>query len=194
MNLYKCICIPVIIIHIKKGALQKYNFLAFSIFPATVPYILRFYFFCFKQPKVFLVVVAMKTLVSFICLHVYNVWCSPILSGSLDFPLEIFSWPEGLPSSFASFFFSFLFGHASRLTGSWFPGQRLNPGPQQWKYTILNIVPPGNSPLAFLPRWFSGKVSSCQCRRHRRRKLDPWVGKIPWRRRKWQAAPVSFPE
>ena len=36
-----------------------------------------------------------------------------------------------------------------------------------------------------LPRWLSGK-SACQCRR---RCFDPWVGKIPWRR-KWQPAPV----
>ena len=28
----------------------------------------------------------------------------------------------------------------------------------------------------FLPRWLSGKNSTCQCRRHR---FDPWVGKIP---------------
>ena len=31
-----------------------------------------------------------------------------------------------------------------------------------------------------------------QCRRHRRCKLDLWVGKIPWRR-KWQPTPGSFP-
>ena len=40
-----------------------------------------------------------------------------------------------------------------------------------------------------LPRWFSGKESTCQCRRCMRHKFDPWVGKIPWRR-KWQPAPV----
>ena len=34
-------------------------------------------------------------------------------------------------------------------------------------------------------RWLSGKETPCQCRRHRRRGFDPWVGKIPWRR-KWQ--------
>ena len=33
-----------------------------------------------------------------------------------------------------------------------------------------------------LSRWLSGKESTCQCRRHG---FDPWVGKIPWRR-KWQ--------
>ena len=31
----------------------------------------------------------------------------------------------------------------------------------------------------------SGKESACQCRRHGRHRFDPWVGKIPWRR-KWQ--------
>ena len=39
------------------------------------------------------------------------------------------------------------------------------------------------------PRWCSGKESPWQCRRCR---SDPWVGKIPWRR-KWQPIPVFFP-
>ena len=39
------------------------------------------------------------------------------------------------------------------------------------------------------PRWLSGKESSCQCWRGR---FDPWVGKIPWRR-KWQPTPVFLP-
>ena len=34
--------------------------------------------------------------------------------------------------------------------------------------------------------------SSVQCRRHRRSRFDPWVGKIPWRR-KWQPAPLFLP-
>ena len=33
-----------------------------------------------------------------------------------------------------------------------------------------------------LPRWLSGKESACQCRRQKRLRFDPWVGKIPWRR------------
>ena len=40
-----------------------------------------------------------------------------------------------------------------------------------------------------LPGWLSGKESTCPCRRHR---FDPWVGKIPWRR-KWQPTPVFLP-
>ena len=37
-----------------------------------------------------------------------------------------------------------------------------------------------------LPWQISGKESTCQCRRCG---FDPWVGKIPWRR-KWEPTPV----
>ena len=46
--------------------------------------------------------------------------------------------------------------------------------------------------LSGLPRWLSGKESPCQCRRHERHGCNPWVEKIPWRR-KWQATPVFLP-
>ena len=36
------------------------------------------------------------------------------------------------------------------------------------------------------------KESACQCRRHRRYQFDPWVRKIPWRR-KWQLTPAFLP-
>jgi len=38
--------------------------------------------------------------------------------------------------------------------------------------------------------WLSGKESICQCRRLR---FDPWVRKMPWRR-KLQPTPVFLPE
>ena len=38
----------------------------------------------------------------------------------------------------------------------------------------------------------SGKESACQCRRCRKRGFDPWVRKIPWRK-KWQPTPVFLP-
>ena len=47
----------------------------------------------------------------------------------------------------------------------------------------------------FFNTWFSwgegfpGEESACQYKRNRRPGFDPWVGKIPWRR-KWQATPV----
>ena len=40
-----------------------------------------------------------------------------------------------------------------------------------------------------LPWWFNGRECACQCSRHG---LDPWVRKIPWRR-KWQPTPVYLP-
>ena len=39
-----------------------------------------------------------------------------------------------------------------------------------------------------LPCWLKGKESTCQCRRCR---FDPWVRKIPWRR-KWQLTLLLF--
>ena len=46
--------------------------------------------------------------------------------------------------------------------------------------------------LDCLPRWLSGQESACQCRRHRRPRADPSVGKSPWSR-KWQPTPVFPP-
>ena len=40
-----------------------------------------------------------------------------------------------------------------------------------------------------LPTWLSGKEPACQCWRSQ---FDPWVGKIPWRR-KWKPTPVFLP-
>ena len=48
------------------------------------------------------------------------------------------------------------------------------------------VDPPG------LPRWLSGEESPCQCRSYRRLVFDPWVGKIPWRRKR-QPTPVFLP-
>ena len=42
-------------------------------------------------------------------------------------------------------------------------------------------------------RWRSWlKNPPCQCRRCKRCRIDPWVGKMPWRR-KWQPTPVFLP-
>ena len=43
-----------------------------------------------------------------------------------------------------------------------------------------------------LHRYCSGKESARQCRRHKRPRFNPWVGKIPWGR-KWQLTPVFLP-
>ena len=69
-------------------------------------------------------------------------------------------------------------------------------GIQHWK-TVLCHFPPSQGKGDYritnynfgLPWWLSGKEPTCQCRR---RGFDPWVGKIPWRR-KWQPTPVFLP-
>ena len=43
------------------------------------------------------------------------------------------------------------------------------------------------------PAGTSGKDPACQCRRHKKHRFDPWVGKILWRR-KWQPTPVFLTE
>ena len=49
--------------------------------------------------------------------------------------------------------------------------------------TVLSTILPGGA---------SGKESACQYRRSKRCRLDPWVRKIPWRR-KCQPTPVFLP-
>ena len=40
--------------------------------------------------------------------------------------------------------------------------------------------------------WHSGKEPTCQCKRFKRYRFDPWVGKFSWKR-KWQPASVFLP-
>ena len=46
--------------------------------------------------------------------------------------------------------------------------------------------------FAHPPGGASGKEPTCQCRRHKRFGLDPWVRKTPWSK-KWQLIPVFLP-
>ena len=58
--------------------------------------------------------------------------------------------------------------------------------------------PPPLSPNWSILTWsllshgISGKEPACQWRRHKRRGFNPWVRKIPWRR-KWQPTPIFLP-
>ena len=45
------------------------------------------------------------------------------------------------------------------------------------------------SGIQVLPRGASCRESACQCRRLKRQRFHPWIGKIPWRRA-WQPSPV----
>ena len=53
--------------------------------------------------------------------------------------------------------------------------------------TFCNYIGKGGFPAGA-----SGKETTCQCRRHKRCKLDSWVGKIPWRKA-WQTTPALLP-
>ena len=66
-------------------------------------------------------------------------------------------------------------GTVSSLSCSFIPTLFIPPSTEQ------NEVPqmPTHVILKGFPRWLSGKESTCQCRRCRRRGFDPWVGKIP---------------
>ena len=43
-----------------------------------------------------------------------------------------------------------------------------------------------------LCKWRTGRESVCQCGGHKRCRFNPWVRKIPWRK-KWKPAPVFLP-
>ena len=60
--------------------------------------------------------------------------------------------------------------------------------------TIVDTVALQNGIQALygFPDGTSGKESTCQCRRPKRCKFDPWVRKIPWRR-KQQPTRVFLP-
>ena len=61
---------------------------------------------------------------------------------------------------------------------------------RQWHDSFKNIERKCcYSRILRLPRWLCNKESSCQCKGG---KFDPWVRKIPWRR-KWQPSQVFLP-
>jgi len=65
------------------------------------------------------------------------------------------------------------------------------PTAQRWSGPrIAPTKPKGFHQHLGLTRWRRGKETACK--RHRRYGFNPWVGKIPWRR-KWQSAPVFLP-
>ena len=73
--------------------------------------------------------------------------------------------------------------------------------PKDWSFSF-NISPSNEHPglisfrmVTFKPlcktRCPSGKECACQCRRHKKLGFNPWVRKIPWRRK---PTPVFLPE
>ena len=74
------------------------------------------------------------------------------------------------------------------VRGAWGSVEEFSPPTQEAPGPVL-----GQSaivlPFLGLPRWLSSKGATCQCRR---RRFDPWLRKIPWRR-KWQPIQVVLP-
>ena len=90
-------------------------------------------------------------------------WCHPTISSSV---VPFSSCPQSLPASWSF--------QMSQLCIRW---------PKYWSFNF-NI-----SPSSEHPGLISFRMALCKCRRHRRCGFDPWVRKIPWRR-KWQPTPV----
>ena len=81
---------------------------------------------------------------------------------------------------------------------NYFHSKRLQP----WAHTHRIIYHPEMADLIKFrmaywfygfPRWPSGKESTCQYRRCKKHRFEPWVSKILWGR-KWQPTPVFLPE
>ena len=74
--------------------------------------------------------------------------------------------------------------HQSSLLTSF---QMMSPGTPRRKTTFwvpgISTIPPGGT---------CGKENACQCRGHKRGSSNPWLRKMPWRR-KWQPTPVFLP-
>ena len=62
------------------------------------------------------------------------------------------------------------------------------PAPLDTRAGFLSLHPAGLG----CPGGARGKEPACRCRRCKRLRFDPWVGKTPWRR-KWQPTPVFLP-
>ena len=100
------------------------------------------------------------------------------------FPRSLETWPS----------FTHLQDHAQTLSGGGSPfsfeRQELLPLPPSPRASArLRCCDHPNCHANKLPRGLSGKESACQ---HRRLKFNPWVGKIPWRRKR-PPTPASLP-
>ena len=65
---------------------------------------------------------------------------------------------------------------------------------EPWQATVHGVAKKTDmTDQLTLTNWSaSGKELASQCRRHKRWRFNPWVGKIPWRRA-WQPTPVFWP-
>ena len=117
-------------------------------------------------------------------------WCHPTISSSV---IPFSSFPQSFPAS-ESFQMSQLFTSGGQSIGvsasaSVLPMNTQDWSPLEWTGWI-SLQSKG------LSRVFSNttvqKHQFCQCGRCKRRGINPWVGKMPWRR-EWQPTSVFLP-
>ena len=60
---------------------------------------------------------------------------------------------------------------------------------ETWSLTDYSSAQVVTDKASGFPAGTSGKEAACQCRRLKRCRFDPWVGKIPWKH-EWQPTPV----
>ena len=95
--------------------------------------------------------------------------------------------PAGSPSEWISVFFLSSSVTLAKSFHFWESASLSEKRGKEWYlpfYILISIYS-----TSCLPRWHSGKESTCQCGGWG---FDPWVGKILWRR-KWQPTPVFLP-
>ena len=61
-----------------------------------------------------------------------------------------------------------------------------------WSHQVEDFSLLTSTNIFGFPRWFSGKESTCHCRRCKRRGFSSWAENIPWRRAR-QPTPVCLP-
>ena len=64
--------------------------------------------------------------------------------------------------------------------------------PASGSLPMSQVFASGGQRIGVFPGGDSGKNPTCQCRRLKRCRFDPWIGTIPWRRKR-QPTPVIFP-
>ena len=134
-------------------------------------------------------------------IQIETLWCWNPLSQ----PLKTRTWVLGscpqlqqlLPQS--GTVFNFLWALSGVLSIEFTPAKQVSPwcgqncGAQGLLFFFFNFYfVLEYSLLMGFPDGASGKESTCQGRRWKRHGFDPWVRKIPWRK-KWQTIPVFLP-
>ena len=71
------------------------------------------------------------------------------------------------------------------------PGRLQSIGSQKVRHDGSDLAAAAGAIEGF-PGGTSDKEPACKCRRYKRYRFDPWVGKIPWRRA-WLSTPVFLP-